>query len=320
MDYQNFIGIDIGKFEFVSAELSSKETQTFQNNETGWSLFFASKYNKLRTALVILETTGGYEQGLLTFLVEKGIAVHRADTRKVKSFIRSFGQKAKTDSIDAIALANYGQERHAKLKLYVVGNTTQNTLKILEERRLDLKQMLVQEKNRSKAPLNLPVLENITQMIAFLEQRIIQISEQIDGLLNETPSLKEKRELLQSIPGIGQITSSSLLALIPELGHIDGKQLASLCGVAPHARQSGTKVWYSRTYGGRRNLRPILYMAAMAARKTKTHLGVFYERLVANGKKKMVALVALMRKIIVIANAKIRDFMSARLTNQALLS
>jgi Transposase and inactivated derivatives len=310
MTYQTFIGIDIGKYEFVACELALGKAETFPNNEQGWSAFFGAKYNLLRHALVVLETTGGYESGLLTFLVERKICVHRADTRKVKSFIRSFGQKAKTDSIDARALAQYGAERHPKLKLYVLGTTKQSTMKILEERRQDLKQMLVQEKNRLKAPLNGPVKANIEDSILSLERFIESISDQLDKLISTDEALKAKQELLKSIPGIGEVTSKSLLALIPELGHLDKKQVASLCGVAPHARQSGTRVWYSRTFGGRQNLRPILFMAAMAARKTKTPLGDFYERLVAGGKKKMVALVALMRKIIVIANAKLKAAMS----------
>lgn len=307
MSYHSFIGIDIGKFEVVVADLAGKQTQTFSNDEAGWSTLFRTNYAILKNAFVVLETTGGYEAGLLNFLIERTIAVHRADTRKVKSFIRSFGQRAKTDAIDAAALAQYGKERHAKLKLFTPQNTNQIRLKILEERRQDLKQMLVTEKNRHKAPLNTPVLESIRSTISFLEHQIELITEQITMLIEQLPELKARRDLLQTIPGIGPITSSSLIALIPELGHLDNKQIASLCGVAPHLKQSGTKTWYARTTGGRRNLRPILYMAAMAARKTKTPLGEFYERLVGSGKKKMVALVALMRKIVVIANAKSRD-------------
>jgi transposase len=321
MNYHAFVGIDIGKYEFVAAEYNAKKTHTYQNNESGWSDFFSDHFNLIKNGLVILETTGGYESGLLTFLVEKNIASHRADTRRVKNFIRSFGQKAKTDSIDAQALAYYGHERHAKLKLFIPENNKQSTLKILEERRQDLKQMLVKEKNRFKAPLNGPVLENIQMMINYLQIQIENITSKIDELITADPELVKKQEILKGIPGIGDITSRALLALLPELGHLDNKRIASLCGVAPHARQSGTKIWYSRTFGGRRNLRSILFMAAMSARKSKkTTLSEFYERLVSSGKKKMVALVAVMRKIIVIANARLRDFMSASANTDAPLT
>jgi transposase len=157
-------------------------------------------------------------------------------------------------------------------------------------------------------------------VINCLEIQIEDISSKLDDLITADPSLIKKQEILKSIPGIAEITSRALLSLLPELGHLNGKRIASLCGVAPHARQSGTKIWYSRTFGGRRNLRPILYMAAMAARNAKkTTLAEFYERLVSSGKKKMVALVALMRKIIIIANAKLRDLMSTSVHNDALI-
>lgn len=311
MVYHSFIGIDIGKNEVVVAELATNKVDTFTNDELGWSSLFRAKYSLLKDALVVLEPTGGYEHGLLTFLIDKGLAVHRADTRKVKNFIRSFGQKAKTDKIDALALANYAFERQTRLKLFNPPDSVQNTLKILEERRQDLKQMLVKEKNRSQAPLNGPVQANIKAVIACLTEQIEAVSGQIDSLIAVNPSLSKKHKTLLEIPGIGEITSKALLALLPELGHLDRRKIASLCGVAPHPKQSGTRVWYSRTIGGRRNLKPVLFMAAMAARRSKTHLGQFYEKLVNTGKKKMVALVALMRKIIVIANAKIRDSIQA---------
>lgn len=320
MNYHSFFGIDIGKNEFVVAELLSKKVEAFSNDPNGWSACFRAKYSFLKDALVVLETTGGYEHGLLTFLIEQGITVHRADTRKVKNFIRSFGQKAKTDKIDAQALAVYGSERFAKLEPYKAVDSVQESLKLLEERRQDLKQMLVKEKNRAKAPLSGPILKSIQGVISFLEKEVTNLSDEIDVLITNSPILKDKQKTLLEIPGIGEITSKSLVALLPELGHLDRRKITSLCGLAPHAKQSGTKIWYSRTSGGRRNLRPVLFMAAMAARRSKTPLGDFYEKLVANGKKKMVALVALMRKIIVIANAKWRDKMAANEENQTTIN
>lgn len=281
--------------------------------------FLSNNFKILKDSLVVLETTGGYENGLLSFLVEKNICVHRADTRKVKNFIRSYGQKAKTDKIDALALASYGAERHSKLKLFRPAESTQNSLKVLEERRLDLKQMLVQEKNRLKAPLNESLKPNIQAMIAAIESSMQDVNVQIEKLIAGSDTLKKKLQILREIPGIGDVTSKSLVCLLPELGHVDCKSVASLCGVAPHAKQSGTKIWYSRTFGGRRNLRPVLFMAAMAARNSKSLLGKFYENLLSRGKKKMVALVALMRKIIVIANARIRDTFCAQDSSQALI-
>ena len=130
----------------------------------------------------------------------------------------------------------------------------------------------------------------------------------MNKLFSEDQNLAQKEQILRTIPGIGPLTGKMVLALLPELGQLDRKKIASLSGLAPHSKQSGSKIWYSPTRGGRRNVRPILFLSAMAARRAKgTELSEFYERLVKDGKKKMVALTAVMRKIIVIANARIRD-------------
>ena len=174
MSYQTFSGIDIGKNEFVTATFGRQTVDTYENNPFGWSSFFKERFSELRNALVVLETTGGYEQGLLTFLIEKNIVVHRADTRKVKNFIRSYGQKAKTDKIDALGLAHYAKERQTSLKPYESQNVINSMLKSLEERRLDLTQMLVQEKNRAKAPLNYGIQPMINKVIDFLTGELLE--------------------------------------------------------------------------------------------------------------------------------------------------
>jgi len=222
-------------------------------------------------------------------------------------FIRSFGQEAKTDRIDALELAEYAFERQHRLALFKPASEQQEVLKILVERRQDLTKMLVQEKNRAKSPLAKPVLKNIEAVLACLKLQIETINDEIDGVVASQKDYTEKREILLEIPGVGPVTANSLLALLPELGELDRKKIASLCGLAPHPKQSGNKTWYSRTKGGRRNLRPILFMAAMGASRTPTPLGDFHAKLIKKGKKPIVALVAVMRKIIVIANAKIRD-------------
>lgn len=307
MSYQNFIGIDIGKNEFAAALHGEKRVRFYPNESTGFESFLEDFALVLTNSLVVLESTGGHEMAILSVLSEKNISSHRADTRKVKSFIRSFGQKGKTDRIDALGLAEYGHERQQILKPFKPNNDVQIEMKFLEERRLDLRQMLVQEKNRLKSPGNAPIRSSIESVVSVLEKELEQISGKLAQIISASAALSKKNELLQSIPGIGEKTACSLLALVPELGSLNGKQIASLCGVAPFPKQSGTKTWYSRTSGGRRNMRPLLYLAAMGASRSKTGLGDFYNRLLAAGKKKLVALTALMRKIVVIANAKLRD-------------
>ena len=306
--YNNFIGIDIGKSEFVSFLKNDDKTNSYKNDCQGFKKFLSDHKAHLAQSLVVLETTGGYESACLNFLLDNNVAVHRADTRKVKNFIRSFGQKAKTDNLDARALSLYCYERQDRLNLYQKPNKDQDEIKLLIERRQDLKQMLVQEKNRFKAPLNKALKPGIKTVIDCLDQQIYSIEESINKLIDDNKELCRKREILRTVPGIGPVTATALLGLLPELGQLNRKQVASLSGVAPYAQQSGEKNRYRRTYGGRRNLRPILYMAAMGARRKKgSELALFFERLEKKGKKPMVALVAIMRKIVVISNARIKE-------------
>ncbi len=244
---------------------------------------------------------------LLLTLCEKGVAVHRANTRKVKNFIRSFGNEAKTDALDAKALALYGFERGERLEKFVAPTKQALALFELVQRRGDLKQMLVAEKNRLQAPRTDIVRKSCQTIIEALNQQIEAITAEIKDFMDNDPDLKAKRDILKTIPGIGDLISHDLLVLIPELGKLNRKQIASLAGLAPKANDSGKSKGYRSTGHDRNTLKPILFMAAMAARRANSPLKTFYENLIQKGKKKMVALTALMRKIIVIANAKIRD-------------
>ena len=240
-------------------------------------------------------------------LCDKGFAVHRANTRKVKDFIRSFGNRAKTDALDALALALYGYERGNRLEKFVPSSKKASNLYELAQRRQDLKQMLVAEKNRLQAPRAELIKGSCAAMIKIITEQIVSIDTEIDALIEEDAILKAKKKTLMTIPGIGNIISNELLILMPELGKMNRRQVASLAGLAPKANESGKFVGYRRVGSGRNIVKPILYMAAMAARNSNSQLATFYSNLVARGKKKMVALVALMRKIIVIANAKLKD-------------
>jgi transposase len=308
--YKNFIGIDIGKNEFVTATHGSNKTLTFTNAASGWNKFLSKHKKYLENCLIVLESTGGYENDLLLFLVKKSISVHRADTRKIKNFIRSFGKYAKTDAIDALALAKYAFERNDRLQLFIAPSEDQSECKLLVERRQDLTKMMVQEKNRAQAPLNKSLKPDITKHIRFLEKQIQTINDKLKKIIEADKTLKEKKEVISVIPGLGDVTSTTLLAYMPELGQLNRKEIASLAGLAPHPRESGTKSWRRTTIGGRRSLRPILFMSSMSASRSHTRLGSFYKSLIDRKKKPIVAQVALMRKIIVIANAKIRDYLA----------
>jgi len=305
--YQNFIGIDIGKFTFVVNCHGQKSTNTFDNTSQGLKAFIRKHKQDLSDSLTVLETTGGYESLALKILLAKGYAVHRANTRKVKNFIRSFGNDFKTDALDAKALALYGKERSDQLNLYRPPSQEQELLYDLVTRRQDLTKLRAAEKNKIQGPKCQGVLKDSCQtMITFLSQQIKGIEDQITSLVHKKEHLTEKVQELQTIPGVGPVVATTLLALMPELGTLTRRQVASLAGVAPKANDSGTLKGYRRIVRGREIIKPALFMAAMAARNSHSDLGAFYTRLTGKGKKKMVALTALMRKIITIANAKLK--------------
>lgn len=305
-EYNNFIGIDIGKDSFVVCENAGKKTHTYMYDTSGIKIFLKDFKTSLKKALCILETTGGYEMNLLCVLCKKDIAVHRANTKQVKHFIRSNGNGAKTDQLDAKALALYGQERHTRLELFQMPSKKAFDLFELVQRRQDLKQILVAEKNRLKAPRTDCTKESVEKMIGVVSEQIACVTQKINELIEEDACLREKKKILKTIPGIGDVIANELLILLPELGQLNRRQIASLVGLAPIAKDSGRSRGYRQTAHGRAGIKPCLFLAAMAARNSHSNLKIFYEQLVNRGKNKMVALVALMRKIIVIANAKLK--------------
>lgn len=306
--YSNYIGIDIGKLSFVVAIYGSKKTHEYENTLTGIKAFINDFRSQLKKAFTVLETTGGYEMRLVLTLCESGFAVHRANTRKVKRFIQSYGNEAKTDKLDALSLALYGYERVERLELFTPQSTKALALFELVQRRNDLKQMLVAEKNRLKAPRAELIKTSCNAMIEVLDHQINTITNEINTLIEADSVLREKKAVLKTIPGIGDIIANELLVLLPELGSLTRRKIASLAGLAPKANDSGQFSGYRCINYGRCGIKPILFMAAMAARNSNSNLKSFYNHLITSGKKKMVALTALMRKIIVIANARIREF------------
>ena len=288
--------------------MKKKSVNTYKNEESDLKKFYQDHKKYLKYGLVILETTGGYEKLVLNFLLSKKVAVHRANTRIVKSFIRSIGKFGKSDKIDALCLARYGRERYETLPLYEPKSDDDNELVQINNRINELKQDLVREKNRLKAPDNRFIKKSLEISIGNIESEIARLQKILDKLINENKTLQENMTIIQEVSGVGKITAVNLLLSLPELGNISNKAIASLAGVAPHPNESGTKIGYRKTIGGRRHIRPTLYLAAMGASKSNNELGNWYRALIARGKKPIVALIALARKIVVLANAKLRDW------------
>ena len=309
--YANFIGIDIAKLTFVISLYGAKTTREYENSSVGIAKFIEEHTHILKDSLCLLETTGGYELPLLYTLVDLGYSVHRANARKVKHFIKSFGNIAKTDVLDAKALGTYAHERKDKLELFKPHSKEDIRLFQLVQRRRDINQMLISEKNRLQTPSISTVKSSVEQMINILKGELEQITQAIQSIIDSNEVLKEKQKVLKSVPGIGNIVAFELLILLPELGTLCRRKVASLAGLAPRANESGKFVGYRRTSHGRVGVKRILFMAAMAARNSNSTLKIFYQRLIESGKKKMVALTALMRKILVIANARLKSTLYA---------
>lgn len=298
------IGLDAAKHSVTLHDLVSGHTLTLDNSHEA---LLAGLAPFAERTLAVCEATGGYEDTLLCVLLTLGIPAHRADAAKVKAFLRSYGARAKTDAIDARALALYGRERGQALTRWQPADEARNSLAALVERRRDLVAMRAAEKNRRAAPRAHAVRAEIDSHIADLSQRITDLEQRMATLVAENPACTARAAALRSVPGIGTTTALILLASLPELGTLSRGQAASLAGLAPHPRDSGKTRGHRTTTGGRRSLRPVLFCAALAATRTTGPLAAFYRRLLAAGKPKRLALVALMRKIIVIANARVRD-------------
>ncbi|MER2520015.1 MAG: IS110 family transposase [Bdellovibrionales bacterium] len=308
MSYLHFFGIDVSKDHIDVAEhAKAAKPKLYPNSSEGFAAFFSDYADKLSQGFVVLEATGGYETALLHALCERNVAVHRAVPLQAKHFIRSLGKIAKTDKLDALALARYGFDRHEALPLFVRKSRNMQMLQDLLMRRADCIEMKKAEVNRAQHPRYASMKVGVAEHIDFLDKQIRLIGQQIKALVKASHDLQRKLDVMTQVKGIGQQTAFVLLGLMPELGNLTRRQAASLAGCAPHARDSGKMRGYRQVWGGRCAIKTALFMASLSACRSNAHLSAFYQRLLLEGKKKMVALNAVMRKLIVILNAKLRD-------------
>jgi len=314
MSYLHYIGIDVSKEWFDIAIFSDiSKSKRFNNDSDGFVDFAKHCQQELAHSLVVLEATGGYENALIAFLIANKIAVHRADPLTAKHFIKSLRLRGKTDKLDAVALARYGAERHETLPECKLKVASQEELEVLLARRADLFAMRVAEQARLQHPRYKLTQKSVKTILNALINEIEDIEKSIEKIIAESAELSKKLKIMTSVKGVGKQTAYSLLAMMPELGELTRRQAASLAGCAPHPKDSGKTNGYRRTSGGREIVKRSLFMAAMAARNFHPELKLFYQKLRENGKKPMVALVAIMRKLITIINAKLRDEFFANL-------
>lgn len=303
-----FIGIDVAKENFVVAYEGVAGSRSYWNTEQGHRDLIKDLGRADGSIdLIVLESTGGYERRLVAALGAAGLPVVVVNPRQVRDFAKSTGQLAKTDQIDAHILADFAARIKPEIK--PLPSEEQQGLRELLTRHEQLIQMLGAEKNRLLQAIDQSrhhLRKQIKHHIKFLEREIVLLDSDIDDTLKQSEIWQESSDLLQSVPGIGKQTSRTLLGFIPELGTVSGAEIAKLVGLAPFNRDSGKFRGSRHVAGGRSRVRAMLYMATLVASRHNPVVKAWYERLVAAGKPKKVALVACMRKLLVVLNQMLK--------------
>ena len=296
-----FVGIDVSKAQLDIA-VRPEGRFSVANDKPGVTEL-VERLQAVRPTLVVIEATGGIELPLVSALVVAGLPVVVVNPRQVRDFAKATGQLAKTDAIDAQVLARFAEAIRPERR--PLRDEQTQALAALVTRRQQLIDMLIAEKNRL-ASARASIRKNLRAHITWLERALQQADTDLAEAIRQSPVWREKDELLRSVPGIGPVLTTTLLANLPELGTLTHKQIAALVGVAPLNRDSGTLRGRRTVWGGRAQVRTVLYMAAIVATRFNPVIRGFYRRLCAAGKAKKVALVACMRKLLTIINAMIK--------------
>lgn len=298
------VGIDVSKDSLEIGVLPGGEGwSTGQSPEEVSAL--AERIAALKPALVVLEATGGLELPIVHALIERGVPVHRAEPKRARYFARALGLLAKTDRIDAFALARFGATGELAAQSFPAAGTRQ--LDALVTRRRQLVGTVTAESNRLQASSDPAARASVQRHLAWLKAELKALDAQIQTCVAACPDTRAKVERLRSVPGVGPVTAAVLVSALPELGTLDRWQAAGLSGTAPLNDDSGKHQGRRRTWGGRKDVRCALYMAALVASRHNPVIRALYVRLLAKGKLKKIALTACMRKLVVILNTMLRD-------------
>jgi transposase len=294
-----YVGIDVSKVHLdVSVGMGQTSWQVENSPEGIGEL--VQKLSELKPSLIVLEATGGYEMAAAGALALAKLPVAVVNPRQVRDFAKSLGRLAKTDHIDAQVLARFGEAVQPEPRALADAQTLK--LQAILGRRRQLIEMLVAENNRLHL-VHKDVLVGLKDHIAWLEHSLDDLDKDLRDLLKNSPIWHEKDDLLRSVPGVGPVLSTTLLAELPELGTLNRKKIAALVGVAPYNCDSGKMHGKRAIWGGRAAIRSVLYMATLSAIRCNPVIRTFYDRLIRAGKEAKVALVACMRKLLTILNA-----------------
>jgi transposase len=299
-----FVGIDVSKHRLDIHLRPSGESSTIDHDD-GNVAALVERLVALAPALVVLEATGGMEVRPAAALAAAGLPVAVVNPRQVRAFARATGRLAKTDRLDAAAIARFAEAVRPSVR--PLADAATRHLQALVARRRQLLEMLVAERNRRHAAADPALHGRIDAHLRWLEEALAEIERDLDGAVRDSPLWRAKEELLRSMPGVGPVSARTLLAQLPELGSLTRRQAAALVGVAPFNRDSGRMRGRRTIWAGRAALRACLYMAAVAAaRGSNPTIAGFYRRLRLAGKPAKLALTACMRKLVVTLNAMLR--------------
>ena len=297
------VGIDISKSFLDVATYPDGDVWRVPYDDSGL-IQLAEKLIKLGPARVVMEATGGLEVQVSSFLALHQLPVIVMNPRQIRDFAKSTGQLAKTDSLDALIIARFGEA--IKPAIRKLKSEEESLLDALLTRRHQLVGMVVAEKNRLPTAPKL-IQKDIRKHIVWLQKCIKDADSDLDAWVKKSPVWKAQDDLLQSTPGVGRVMSLALMAQVPELGALNRKQIANLIGVAPLNCDSGYMRGKRHVWGGRASVRAVLHMAALTAVRHNPPLKKFYDRLCMAGKPKQVALTACMRKLLVILNSMVKN-------------
>ena len=298
------VGIDVSKERLDVCSLPDGGTFSVANDRAGIDELIARLLEGVRPELVVLEATGKYERPAAVAVAAAGIAVAVVNPRQARDFAKAAGRLAKTDTIDAQVLARFAGAVGPRPS--VLPDEEARVLQDILLRRRQLLEMIVAEKNRLQMASE-AVSRRIAAHLRWLEKELGRVDRELDEAVGESETWRANEELLRSVPGVGPVLARTLLAELPELGTLPRRRLCALVGVAPFNRDSGTFRGKRQVWGGRAPVRAALYMGALVATRHNPVIREFYERLLAAGKPKKVALVACMRKLLSILNAVMRD-------------
>jgi transposase len=299
-----FVGIDVSKDQLDVHLLPSGEAFAVVRNGEGLA-DLNGRLGALDVATIGIEATGGFETVAAASLASAGLPVVVLNPAQVRAFARALGKRAKTDPIDAGVIARFVQATRPEVRPLPDAQT--QTLADLIARRRQIVQMIVAEQQRGKRATLERLRRSVERLLRALESELSELDREIDGTVRGSPAWRRNEDLLRTVPGIGPIIARTMLAEMPELGTLDRRQIAALAGLAPWTRQSGQ--WKGKSFigGGRASVRAILFVGALTAARHNPALKAFHQRLIAAGKPKIVAVVAVARKLLTILNAIIRD-------------